>query len=64
MGRVEIFPPELLRADKVEDVVKFLLGLECRAIDRKELLCDWCSETGHPLTPGLVERVYRPGKTM
>lgn len=61
MSRIEIFPPGLLFRHKVEEVIKFILGLECRPIDRKEILCDWCSETGYSLTAELVKRVYPTG---
>ena len=46
---------------KVDEVVEFINMLECRDIDRKEMLCDWCSETGYPLTAELVKRVYPTG---
>jgi hypothetical protein len=61
MSRIEIFPKELLSVDKVEDVIKFLLGLPGRGIDRKEMLAEWCKYTGYPLTAELVRRVYEHG---
>lgn len=61
MSRIEIFPKKLLHGRMVEEVIKFILGLPGRPIDKKEILCDWCSETGYPLTAELVKRVYPAG---
>lgn len=61
MSRIELFPKRLMSGRMVNEVVEFINRLECRDIDRKEILCDWCSETGYPLTAELVRRVYPAG---
>lgn len=58
MSRIEMFPKDLLSPDKAEEVVLFIQGIPGRYIDRKELLCDWCSFVDYPLTPELVQRVF------
>jgi hypothetical protein len=61
MSRVEVFPKELLFPGRVDGVIDWLLKLDIPFLERKELLCDWCSYTGYPLTKELVDRLGREG---
>lgn len=59
MPRCEVFPPELMYADKVDEAVAWINAQDVpRLIDRKYLIIDWCQCVGIPLTAELVDRVY------
>jgi hypothetical protein len=58
VSRIEIIPPELLLADKLDLFVVWLNANIVSPMVRKEMLCEWCQYTGVKLTGDLVDRVY------
>lgn len=61
MARVEVIPEHYMGCEMKEPFIRWLLGLPCRAIDRKELYVEWCRENNCELRREDVERVYPRG---
>jgi len=59
-GELEIFPRELLTADKEDEVVLLLRQLPVPPRRKKQALIAWCKFVGAALTKDLVERVLGP----
>lgn len=57
MSYMEVFPEELLHADKLEATIKFLRLLPAPSQKKVSMIIDWCKEIGVPLTWKIIERV-------
>lgn len=58
VSRIEEFPPELLDASMLDEVVAWLLRLPVLPLMRKVMIIEWCLYTGVKLTAEIVRRVY------
>ena len=57
MSYVEIFPPALLRRDKLDEAIEFLRLLPAPAHKKAYMIADWCTELGVQLTKEIIDRV-------
>jgi len=57
---IELIPPQLLTADKKENVILLIQALPIPQQNKKELLIEWCKVVGVALTKEMVERVLNP----
>ncbi len=53
----DIFPPELLSADKLDEAIEFLQLLKTYPRIKKEAIIAWCKLTRVILTAEIVRRV-------
>lgn len=57
---IELIPPQLLTADKKENVILLIQALPIPQQNKKELLIEWCKVVGAALTKEMVDRVLNP----
>lgn len=60
MSFIEVIPPTLLQADKLDNVVLLLQALPIPQATKKEILVEWCKYVGAALTKDLVDRILNP----
>jgi hypothetical protein len=60
MSFLEVIPPSLLQADKLDNVVLLLQALPIPQANKKEILVEWCNYVGAALTKDMVDRVLNP----
>jgi len=53
----EAFPPEWMRPEMVDEVIRCVRGLPVSPKQKKHALYEWCAVVGVELTGAMVERV-------